>query len=474
VAAASPAPRFVRLAALFGVAVCLVVGAAAVWTVWRLERELERELGARLEAVALAGATAIDARQLVEVAADGPDGLAYGRLQLDLDLVRASSGANDVFVLGRDGQVIFDLLREGEVGRPSPLFAAERGAATAALAGAPASTRLYRAGRFVVKTGFAPVRDADGEVVAVVGVEAGAGFLRVLAEMRRNLLLVLLPALAAVALLTVLFVRLSLTRQRLEREYARSENLAAVGELSATLAHEVRNPLGIIKRSAERLKRHYRGPEPELLDYVTEECDRLAGTVRRYLDFARPAPHGERHGDAEAALRATAALLEPECGERRVELEVAVAGEGPWRVTLAAEPLKQTLLNLMRNSLEAFAAADGVAPEGSRPAAGVAERRRRLTARLGRAAHAVSLEIADNGPGMDRETLRRAREPFFTTRAQGSGLGLAIVERLVRDSGGRLSVASAPGRGTAVTLLLKPAPAPSSAAPAPAPEGREA
>jgi hypothetical protein len=153
-----------------------------------------------------------------------------------------------------------------------------------------------------------------------------------------------------------------------------------------------------------------------------------------------------------------------------VELEVAVAGEGPWRVTLAAEPLKQTLLNLMRNSLEAFAAADGAAPEGSRPAAGVAERRRRLTARLGRAAHAVSLEIADNGPGMDRETLRRAREPFFTTRAQGSGLGLAIVERLVRDSGGRLSVASAPGRGTAVTLLLKPAPGSA----APAPEGREA
>lgn len=485
--AAASVPRFARLAAGFAVAVCLVVGATAVWTVWRLERALERELAGRLEAVAVAGATAVDARKLVELAADGPDGLAYGRLQLDMELVRASAKANDVFLLGCDGTVLFDLVRESEVGRRSPRFAAERAAATAALAGEPATTRLYRAGEFVVKTGFAPVRRIDGEVLAVVGVEAGADFLQVLGEMRRNLLLVLLPAVAAMLLLSALFVRLSLARQRLERESARRENLAAVGELAATLAHEVRNPLGIIKRSAERLKRHYQGPEPELLDYVSEECDRLADTVRRYLDFARPAPFGERFGDAEAALRATAALLEPECRERRVDLSVAVDGGGPWRVTLGAEPLKQALLNLMRNSLEAFAAADGAPPEGSRPAAGVAERRRRLTARLARSPQAVSLKLEDNGPGMDRETLRRSREPFFTTRAQGSGLGLAIVERLVRDSGGRVRVASAPGQGTAVTLLLKPAPgaktaaaektaAWAKAAPAspPPPEGRDA
>lgn len=452
-----PAPRFARLALFFAIAVCLVVGVAALWTVRRLERALDREMAGRLEAVAVGASTAIDSRKLVELAVDGPEGLAYGRLLLDLELVRASAKASDVFLVGRDSIVLFDLVRESEVGRPSALFAAERAAATAALAGAPAATRLYRAGEFVFKTGFAPVRGPTGEVLAVIGVEAGADFLQVLGETRRNLLLVLLPALGAVLLLSAFFVRLSLARQRLEREYARAENLAAVGELAATLAHEVRNPLGIIKRSAERLRRHYQGAEPELLDYVTEECDRLAGAVRRYLDFARPAPHGERHGDAEAALRATAALLEPECRERRVDLSVEVRGAGPWLVTMGSEPLKQALLNLMRNSLEAFGAADGPLPEGSQPATGVAERRRRLQASLARAGRGVSLTVEDNGPGMDRETLRRAREPFFTTRAQGSGLGLAIVERLVRDAGGRLRVESGPGRGTAVTLQLRTA-----------------
>jgi signal transduction histidine kinase len=99
----------------------------------------------------------------------------------------------------------------------------------------------------------------------------------------------------------------------------------------------------------------------------------------------------------------------------------------------------------------------------------VAERRRRLTVRLAREHRAVALAVEDNGPGMDRETLRRAREPFYTTRARGSGLGLAIVDRLAREAGGSMRVESAPGRGTRVTLVLKAAPAGPAAAATPAP-----
>lgn len=435
----------------------LVVTAAAAWTVWRLETSLERELGSRLEVVAVAASTAIDSRQLVELSVEGTGGLTYGRLVLDFELVRSGAKAADLFIVSRDGTVLFDLLHEDRVGKRSPLFTAERVALTTALAGTPRSTGVYRAGEFVFKTGFAPIRGAAGDIPAVVGVEAGADFLGILSETRRNLLLTLVPALAAVVLLSALFVRLSLARQQLEREIARAENLAAVGELAATLAHEVRNPLGIIYRSAERLKRHYRGPEADLLDYITEECERLAQTVRRYLDFARPASQGEEAGDAEAAARATAALLEPECRDRDVELTVETDGAGPWQVTLGSDALKQVLLNLLRNSLEAFAAGQGESPEGSRPAAEVSDRRRRLSVRLGRERGQVALIVRDNGPGMDRESLRRATEPFYTTRAKGSGLGLAIVDRLVRESGGRMRVESALGRGTAVRLLLLPA-----------------
>ena len=442
------------LPVLFAGAVVIVLTLSATWTVWRLERSLDQELGEKLESVATTAAAVIDGPDLFEIEVEGPEGLAYGRVLVDLEVVRQAAQSANIFLISPDGLVLFDLLNVEALGDSSALFFAEPIAAIKALAGETISTRLYRTGEFLFKTGFAPVRASNGEILAVAGVEADVDFLGVLHETRQNLMLTLIPAIAAVFLLSVLFVRLSLARQRLEREFARAENLAAVGELAATLAHEVRNPLGVIKRSAERLKRRYQGEESELLEYITEECDRLSGTVRRYLDFAKPAPEGRRYGDVEAVVRSTMALLERECGERQVDLKLQIQGPGPWRVRMGSEELKQVLLNLMRNSLEAFAEEQGEAPEGSQPALSVSERQRRIQIDLESARGGVRLVFADNGPGMSQETLVRAREPFFTTRAKGSGLGLAIIERLVREAGGKMQTVSAPGKGFTLQIWL--------------------
>jgi signal transduction histidine kinase len=443
----------------FAFAVCVIAGAAAVWTMASLEGSLEHELDTRLESVAVGASTAIEPSELVDMQVEGKEGLAYGDVALDLELVRTTAKASDIFLVDKDGKVLLDLVREENVGKPSPLFRAERVAAGTALAGNPSATSLYRTGEFVVKTGFAPIKGPGGDVRAVLGVEAGADFLRILSDTRRHLAVALIPAMVAVFLLSLFFLRLSLARQRWERELARAENLAAVGELGATLAHEVRNPLSVIKHSAELLRRDYQGPEPELFDYIRQECDRLAATVQRTLDFARPPRPGERFGDAEEAARATVGLLEPECRDRDVTLVFEAKGEGPWRVMLGLDQLKQALLNLVKNALDAIVESRGETPEGSRPAAGAPGREARLVVRLSRASSRVLLSVEDNGPGMDRETLRRAKDPFFTTRVRGSGLGLAIVDRLVREQGGELRIVSAKGRGTTAILVLKPAPA---------------
>jgi len=448
---------------VFAVAVSLVAGAAAWWTLESLEGSLSREMDTRLEAVAVGASTAIEPEDLINLAAEGKEGLAYGNIALDLELVRGSAKASDIFLVDKDGKVILDLVREENVGRRSPLFDAERVAALTALAGSPSATGLYRTGDFMVKTGFAPVHGAGGDVRAVLGVEAGADFLRIMADTQRHLTVALLPAILAMILLSILFLRISLARQRWERELARAENLAAVGELGATLAHEVRNPLSVIKHSAELLRRDYQGPEPELFDYIAQECDRLAATVRRTLDFARPPRPGERFGDAEEAARATVGLLEPECKDKDVVLTFETRGEGPWRVTLELDQIKQALLNLLKNARDAIVEARGEAPEGARRAAGARAREARLSVRLSRAGPRVMLAVEDNGPGMDRETLRRAKDPFFTTRVRGSGLGLAIVDRLVKDGGGELRLSSMKGRGTTATLVLRAAPAEKSA-----------
>jgi len=445
--------RSLLLPLLFSFLVIAILVAAGVWTAGRLERSLEDDLGRRLATAAAAAADALDPTAVVELAVDGPEGLAYGRLLVELESLRRAAQASNLFLVDRNGVVLLDLLHPDAVGQVTPLFATEPIAATKALAGEPATTELYRTESFYFKTGFAPVRSGASEVVAVLGVEAGAAFFDVLRETRRNLTLTLLLAVAAIVLLSVLFVRHSLRRQQLERDVARAENLAAVGEMTATLAHEVRNPLGIIKRSAERLRRRYQGEESELLDYIAEESDRLAGTVRRYLDFARPAPAGAP-GDAEAAIRTTAGLFASESERRAIAIEVEAEGAGPWTTSMGAEEWKQVLLNLLRNSFEAFEDEQGSAPEGAVPVADAGERKRRIGLRLDRTRGSLRLRYTDNGPGMSPETLARALEPFYTTRTQGSGLGLALVDRLVREAGGKVRIASRPGEGTGIEIWL--------------------
>ena len=174
--------------------------------------------------------------------------------------------------------------------------------------------------------------------------------------------------------------------------------------------------------------------------------ERLARTVQRYLDFARPSPPGEG-GDVRSVVAATLGLLAREAEGRGVRLvaEGEAAGTlelggnaacAPVALRMGGEELKQALLNLIRNALEAL-------PGGGEVRVGWAARRRD-----------VEIWIADDGPGMDATTLARVRRPFFTTRAQGTGLGLAIVERLARDAGGRLEIESGIGRGTVCKLRL--------------------
>jgi signal transduction histidine kinase len=279
------------------------------------------------------------------------------------------------------------------------------------------------------------VRRPDGTVAGVVVVEARAAYLRPLADLARTLIGIALATLAAVGLLALLLLRQAVSATRLERRLSRSENLAAMGRLTATLAHEIKNPLAIIRGSAQRLGRL----EPEaqrMADFVVEETDRLNRTLNRYLEFARGTEHATGAGDAREALRATLDLLEGEMHSRGIALEKAGADQGRAPVRLENESLKQIYLNLILNALEAM-------PAGGVLRVSVAERRGRY-----------EIALADTGAGMRAEVLRRAGEPFYTTKAQGSGLGLVLTRRLLRSAGGDLRVESEEGRGTTCTVVL--------------------
>jgi signal transduction histidine kinase len=239
-----------------------------------------------------------------------------------------------------------------------------------------------------------------------------------------------------------------------QQELVRRERMAALGELSASVAHEVRNPLGVIANSVAALTR-LNGPEHgtswELLGVMGEEVARLDHLINGLLDFARPQvprllpqPLGSV---VEGALEA-AARSQPQAARVQVTRDMDLAlPEAP----LDAQLLHLALSNLFTNALQAM-------PQGGTLRVGLAQ----APARGGIPQARIS--IADSGPGIAPEVMARLFEPFYTTKALGTGLGLAIVRRIVEAHHGTVEVRSTPGQGTTFTVLLPLAEASRSAA----------
>jgi PAS domain S-box-containing protein len=222
--------------------------------------------------------------------------------------------------------------------------------------------------------------------------------------------------------------------ERAQQQIATQERLAALGELSAIVAHEVRNPLGVIFNSLGTLRRLLRpqGDARVLLDIVGEEADRLNRIVGDLLDFARPSTPVLRPEPLDRVVddAVQAALAQRPPGIELVrEADPALA-----EVPVDARLVRQAVINLAVNAVQAM-------PRGGR-----------LTVRTRLAGDRAVLEVADTGTGIPPEVRPRIFEPFFTTKASGTGLGLAVVKRILDGHGGEVAVSGGPGGGTVFQL----------------------
>jgi signal transduction histidine kinase len=219
-------------------------------------------------------------------------------------------------------------------------------------------------------------------------------------------------------------------------QVVQAEKLASIGEMSAAVAHGLRNPLASLRAAAQLVRRHPASPTAtEHLDAIIEEADRLDRRISHLLSFSRPAPF---HPVSESVPRLIEELLPAVAGpirEQKVDLEMAVPATLP-EVRVDPMQLEQAILEIVSNALDAM------------PAGG------RLGIRAFVAGGEVVVEVSDTGGGIPAEVLPSVCEPFFTTRQEGTGLGLAIAKRYVEQNGGRLEIASRPGEGTTVRLRL--------------------
>ncbi len=401
---------------------------------------LAGEFRSRLTGIAGTAASQISPEDLADAELFGEDGSGYGNIQVLLAELRATTGVLNASVIDTARNVVYDA-RASEAQRlPSPLAARAPLELDRALRGtlsvsSPIAAEDSAAGtaREPVQVALAPVLTDSQSVAGVVAIEAHVDYLPVLGDFQRSLALITTVILIAMTVLALLVVRTAWSSARLERRLSRAENLAAMGRLTATLAHEIKNPLAIIRGSAARLGKL----EPEaqrMSEFVIEEVDRLTHTVGRYLSFARGEEAPGDAGDAGAALRATLDLLEGELRARSVTLAVNDADLAAAEVALDSESLKQVYLNLILNAVEAMPGGGSITIE-----------------RAERGGH-VQFSITDSGPGMSLEMLEKIRQPFYTTKAQGSGLGLFLTRRLIQSAGGTLEIESEPGRGTTCTV----------------------
>ncbi|HVZ73529.1 MAG TPA: ATP-binding protein [Polyangia bacterium] len=225
--------------------------------------------------------------------------------------------------------------------------------------------------------------------------------------------------------------------RNLENQLVRAEKLITVGVLSAGIAHEIGSPLAVIRGRAEQVLRHLgAGAGTEDTRVIIKHIDNISRTIRQLLDFSRRQAVAPSPVPLAVAVDRARALLQWKLEARRVSLDVALDDDLPM---LAADPdqLEQVLVNLLLNACDASDAGAAVA----------------LTARAG-AAGEVRLEVVDHGCGILAEHMNAVFDPFFTTkkRGEGTGLGLTIVAGIVRNHGGRINLASVPGKGTTVTV----------------------
>ena len=235
-------------------------------------------------------------------------------------------------------------------------------------------------------------------------------------------------------------------QQRIESQLIRAGRLGALGELTAGIAHEIKNPLHALKGTAEILRDVVppEAPERRMLDLHIGEIDRLAQTAERFLTFARPAPPDRRPIDLREIVGRVVTLMEAQARKQGVRtVALPYSDKEPPSVLGDADQLSQLLLNIAINGVQAMA------PQGGG----------RLTFSIGRERQGEKkifvARVANSGPPIAEDQLEKIFDPFFTTKDGGTGLGLSIGSRIADQHDGVLAVRNLPdGAGVEFSLSL--------------------
>jgi len=235
-------------------------------------------------------------------------------------------------------------------------------------------------------------------------------------------------------------------KEEFEREIVQNEKLASMGRMVAGIAHEIRNPLGIIRSSSELLVSRMKDKDPltaKILTAINEEAVRLSKTVGEFLDYARPKPLRLEPVDLGVVLDQVLAFLEQKC--RELDVEVVRDYQPGLTVRGDKDLLYRAIYNILANAMEAMAGQPRDEDEGMRG---------QIVVRASLEKEGPVLTVLDTGPGIPADIRDKLTDPFFTTKQNGTGLGLAITANILRGHGAALALGDNLGGGARVDILF--------------------
>ncbi len=229
-------------------------------------------------------------------------------------------------------------------------------------------------------------------------------------------------------------------RLQLEEKLNHTERLAHLGSMVATVSHEIKSPLGIVRSTAEILQKRITKVAPgneHLATIIIDETSRLNTIVMEFLDFARPQKANLVPGDVNDVVKRALVFISPKASEQNIEIQ-ELLDPHPAHVNLDEELLYRAVINLLVNALQAMGN-DGIL---------------KVTTRHSTDGKGMEIEIRDTGIGMSENKLKHIFEPFFTDKHKGTGLGLAITKNIIDSHNGEIRVFSSENVGSTFVIVL--------------------
>ncbi len=301
------------------------------------------------------------------------------------------------------------------------------------------SSQLHHIANEYFKNGYAPLRNEQGKIIGLLVTEASASYFTTLKSYKQTFWLSLLASVALFILFSV-FVWQSFQKLiNAEKSLRQAEHLAFLGKMAAVMAHEIRNPLGIIRGTADVLRNKYKQSDrEEIFDYIPSEVNRLNTLIGNFLTYAREPKLERRPLNLREFVLDLLHQFSISDSQKEIQFETFFQDQD-LVIQADQNALKQVSLNILQNAVQA-------SPKG-----GIIRIQQTVFRRKGKSW--MEIVIEDQGSGIEGDP-ERVFEPFYTTKSTGTGLGMPISKKIIESHGGKISIESEPGKGTRTKIIL--------------------